>query len=137
MNFKRFVILCCLAIAGIFAWRITDKLSAESMSMAVGIFLGVLATIPIGLILLFVSRRGPAQPPENYRQLERQQPPPNLYFIGSVNVNQGEQKYQQNYRVEEPSTAVPRAKALATKPEPLTIESSHEWQDEPYPTLKR
>jgi hypothetical protein len=55
---KRFIILCALVFVGAFGWQIGAKLSADALSMGIGIFFGVLASVPAALLVLAASRRG-------------------------------------------------------------------------------
>jgi hypothetical protein len=55
---KRFIILCALVFVGAFGWQLGEKLSADALSMGIGIFFGVLASIPAALLVLAASRRG-------------------------------------------------------------------------------
>lgn len=54
---KRIVLLAVVVIGCVAAWRLGSRLSADAVGMAVGILLGVLASIPTSLLILASSRR--------------------------------------------------------------------------------
>ncbi len=56
---KRVLILIILVFVGSAGWRIGNTLSSDAISMAVGIFFGVLAGIPAALLVLASDRRRP------------------------------------------------------------------------------
>jgi hypothetical protein len=66
---KRFVILAALVFLGAAGWSLGERLSADALSMAIGIFFGVLASIPAAILVLAASRRSQRQP-----QTERRHP---------------------------------------------------------------
>lgn len=59
---KRILILIILVFVGSAGWRIGNTLSSDAISMAVGIFFGVLAGIPAALLVLASERRRPDRP---------------------------------------------------------------------------
>ena len=64
---KRFIILCALVFVGAFGWQLGAKLSADALSMGIGIFFGVLASVPAALLVLAASRRGDRSPEHERR----------------------------------------------------------------------
>lgn len=79
---KRLAMLGLLIFVGFAGWRAGGVLSTDAMSMAVGMIFGVLAGLPVALLMLAASRRGggetvPATGPDTRRQQEPQmhQPP--------------------------------------------------------------
>ena len=56
---KRVLILIILVFVGSAGWRIGNALSSDAISMAVGIFFGVLAGVPAALLVLASDRRRP------------------------------------------------------------------------------
>ncbi len=56
---KRVLILIILVFVGSAGWRLGNTLSSDAISMAVGIFFGVLAGIPAALLVLASDRRRP------------------------------------------------------------------------------
>lgn len=58
---QRVLILIALIAAGGVAWKVGEGLSSDSMSMGIGIILGIVATIPMGLLLMASQRHGTAR----------------------------------------------------------------------------
>lgn len=54
---KRIIVLAGLIFFGMAAWRITDRLSADAIGMALGVLFGVLAGLPVALLVLASHRR--------------------------------------------------------------------------------
>ena len=54
---KKLLILTCLLFVAIVAWRISERLSADAIGMALGVMFGVLAGIPTALLVLASARR--------------------------------------------------------------------------------
>jgi hypothetical protein len=65
---KRFAILAALVFLGAAGWSLGEKLSADALSMAIGVFFGVLASVPAAILVLAASRRGERQPQPDRRQ---------------------------------------------------------------------
>jgi hypothetical protein len=65
---KRFAILAALVFLGGAGWSLGERLSADALSMAIGIFFGVLASVPAAILVLAASRRGERQPQPDRRQ---------------------------------------------------------------------
>ncbi|MBX2998426.1 MAG: hypothetical protein KF893_07925 [Caldilineaceae bacterium] len=65
---KRFLILAIFVFLGAAGWSLGEKLSADALSMAIGIFFGVLASVPAALLVLAASRRADRQPQPDRRQ---------------------------------------------------------------------
>ncbi len=55
---KRILLLAALIFMAAAGWQIGQKLSADAISMGIGILLGILASIPAALLVLAASRRG-------------------------------------------------------------------------------
>ena len=53
---KKVLLLIVLVFVGTAGWRIGNSLSSDAISMAVGIFFGVLAGIPTALLVLASDR---------------------------------------------------------------------------------
>jgi hypothetical protein len=92
---KRVLILMVLVFVGTAGWRIGNNLSSDAISMAVGIFFGVLAGIPTALLVLASDRRrsgadsgrhgghqGPSQPQVSYAPYGAPQQPPVIILNG-------------------------------------------------------
>jgi hypothetical protein len=58
---KKMIGLIILIFVGTAGWRIGNNLSSEAISMAVGIFFGVLAGIPTALLVLAADRHKSAR----------------------------------------------------------------------------
>ncbi len=54
---KRIVLLAFVVIGCVVVWRLGSRLSADAVGMAIGILLGVLASVPTSLLILANSRR--------------------------------------------------------------------------------
>ncbi len=54
---KRLIGLMALLFGGIVAWRILDNLSSDAIGMGIGVIFGVMAGIPMVLLLLAADRR--------------------------------------------------------------------------------
>lgn len=54
---KKLFAVAAVILAGVLAWRVLHTLSSDAISMALGMFLGVVAGIPTALVLLSSSRR--------------------------------------------------------------------------------
>lgn len=65
---KRLVILSALVFLGAAGWSLGQKLSPDALSMAVGIFFGVVASVPAAILVLAASRRADRQPTVDRRQ---------------------------------------------------------------------
>lgn len=63
---KRLIGLMALLFGGMVAWRILDNLSSDAIGMGIGVIFGMLAGIPMVLLLLAANRR----------QTERREPRP-------------------------------------------------------------
>lgn len=71
--------IAVLLFFGLVGWRLPTALSSDALGMAVGLLLGVMASIPVGLMLLASEKRRDAhsshrQQPQ--RQIEQQPAPP-------------------------------------------------------------
>lgn len=62
---KRVIILTLLVFVGVFAWRLGERISADAISMAIGIVLGVLASVPAALLMLAAHRRSGQTKPDS------------------------------------------------------------------------
>ncbi len=56
---KKLVLLLLLIFVGFAGWRAGGILSPDALGMAVGILLGVFASLPVALLLLAATRRAP------------------------------------------------------------------------------
>ena len=75
---KKLFAVAALILAGVVAWRVIHNLSSDAISMALGMFLGVVAGIPTALLLLSSSRhprRHAQQPMTPHASAYLQQPP--------------------------------------------------------------
>ena len=55
---KKLVILLLIIFVGAAGWSIGSRLSSDALGMSVGILLGVLAGLPVALLVLAAGRRG-------------------------------------------------------------------------------
>jgi hypothetical protein len=65
---KRYLGLVLLVFVATAGWRIGGSLSADALSMAVGVLFGVMAGIPTALLVMASGRREPASSPESGRR---------------------------------------------------------------------
>jgi hypothetical protein len=66
---KRLMMLSVLLFVGVAAWRIGERLSADAIGMALGVLFGVLAGLPVALLVLASNRRRERRDEEeNYNQ---------------------------------------------------------------------
>lgn len=70
---KQVVVLACVVIVGLFAWLFVDRLSADALGMAVGLVFGLLAGIPMALLVLATQRTQPRRDDDD-GDYERYQP---------------------------------------------------------------
>ena len=54
---KKIIVLCGLVFIGMAGWRISEQLSADAIGMALGVLFGVLAGLPVALLVLASNRR--------------------------------------------------------------------------------
>ena len=94
---KKVLLLIVLVFVGTAGWRIGNSLSSDAISMAVGIFFGVLAGIPTALLVLASDRhkaernsrttafaqQGPAQPHAAYPGYGASHQPPVIIVNGT------------------------------------------------------
>jgi hypothetical protein len=76
---KRFLVLAVLVFVGAAGWRIGGSLSADALSMAVGVLFGVLAGIPTALLVMAGGQR-PHRVSEDNREPRRTAMPPMPYL---------------------------------------------------------
>ncbi len=72
---KQFLGLAGLVLIGTVGWRIGDALSSDAISMALGIFFGILAGIPAALLVLAAERQR-EHPRSSHRTTRDYQTPP-------------------------------------------------------------
>lgn len=53
----KYIVGAGLLFAGIMVWRISERLSADTIGMALGVLFGVLAGIPVALLVVAAQRR--------------------------------------------------------------------------------
>lgn len=70
---RQYVGLAALIFVGIAAWRIAGQLSADALGMAVGVLFGVMAGVPMAIMVMASGRRRAAEEEESATR-RRQQP---------------------------------------------------------------
>jgi hypothetical protein len=65
---KRLFALAAIVFLAATGWSLGQKLSADALSMGIGIFFGILASIPAALLVLAAARRGERMPAPDRRQ---------------------------------------------------------------------
>ena len=88
---KNTLIFTGILVSGVIVWRVSERLSSDAVGLAVGVFLGVLAAVPICFVLMSNSRRREAEYQASvYRQMndqkERISPPavPQIVIISQT-----------------------------------------------------
>lgn len=82
------IIFSILFFFSFLVWRITERLSPDALGLATGVLLGILAGLPVALLILAASRRRAREEEErtahNQRrsQLAMQQQPPVIIVSG-------------------------------------------------------
>lgn len=71
----QFMGVTALIIVGVAAWRITDGMSSDAISMAVGVMFGVMAGLPAALLVMASGRRR-ERDEEQGREQRRRHPHP-------------------------------------------------------------
>ena len=75
---KKIVVLLLLAFVGAAGWSVGNQLSSDALGMSVGILLGVLAGLPVALLVIAAGRRSeryePDPDPRYYPQQQPQAP---------------------------------------------------------------
>lgn len=54
---RQFFGVAALVVVGIAAWRVTDGMSSDAISMAVGVLFGIMAGLPAALLVMAAGRR--------------------------------------------------------------------------------
>ena len=70
---KRLIVLGTLLFVGVAAWRIGERLSADAIGMALGVLFGIVAGLPVALLVLASNRRREER--NEYRQPDGRQHP--------------------------------------------------------------
>ena len=73
---KRMILLAVLVIGCVAMWRLGSRLSADAVGMAIGILLGVLASIPTSLLILTRSRRRAESKDAQWEKAQCERTPP-------------------------------------------------------------
>lgn len=82
----RYIAGASLLFAGMMVWRISERLSMDAIGMALGVLFGVLAGIPVALLVVAAQRRPtyeerpPATPQRNNHRLSA---PPIIVLTGA------------------------------------------------------
>jgi hypothetical protein len=91
---KRIIVLMALLFFGIVGWRIVDGLSSDAIGMGIGVIFGILAGVPMALLVLAASRREerrqarPAEFGMGYPPYPQQ--PPVIVVTGGGAMGQGQ-----------------------------------------------
>jgi hypothetical protein len=88
---RQIVLVAAFIFAGVGAWRIADQLSADALGMAVGVLFGVMAGVPMALMVMASGRRRAAEGEEASTR-RRQTQPDTMHPMG-----QGQQPYYGGY----------------------------------------
>lgn len=118
--------LIAVVFAGVIAWRIGGRLSPDAIGMALGVLFGMLAGIPVVLLVL-ASQRQNDQRPASYAEPRRPLPPPGPVIIltgGSrVLPNQNRPKPQYETLLSDQRSTYP---ARRVEPDP---DSWEDWEE--------
>ena len=87
---KKIVVLLLVAFVGAAGWNIGNQLSSDALGMSVGILLGVLAGLPVALLVIAAGRRSERYEPEpDPRYYPQQQPQaPVIMLLGQGQAGQ-------------------------------------------------
>lgn len=97
---KRFIGLMFLVFAGVVGWRIIDGLSSDAISMGIGVLFGIVAGIPVALLMLTAYRRQEERRPlrsamEYGADYPRYPPQPPVIVVTGNGVQPGQYPYAQ------------------------------------------
>jgi len=85
---KRMMVSAALIFSGVALWRLGSLLSADAIGLAVGVLLGMLAGIPVSLLVLVSSRRREEREAARWQEADRMRagtapyPPPIIVLAG-------------------------------------------------------
>ena len=71
---KRLLLILTILIVGLILFRILERLSPDAIGMGLGVLFGILAGIPMALLVLAASRRREQQDEARYAARRSQQP---------------------------------------------------------------
>lgn len=72
---RQFIGVAALIVVGVAAWRVTDGMSSDAISMAVGVLFGVIAGLPAALLVMASGRRARDEERDDPRRRQAQQHP--------------------------------------------------------------
>jgi hypothetical protein len=141
---RQYIGLAALIFVGISAWRIAGQLSADALGMAVGVLFGVMAGVPMALMVMASGRRRAAEEEETTSRRRQQQAmpqhpayyggyPPQPPVIVLAGPGMGQPGYPQGYG--DPYGQQQRMRALPA-PEAVDVRQfkvvgeKEEWVDE-------
>ena len=61
MSTKKLAVITSILVLSGFIWRISERMSSDAISLAVGVFLGAMVAIPLCLVVM--SRQSRQEPP--------------------------------------------------------------------------
>ena len=80
---KKIALLLLVAFVAAAGWSIGSQLSSDALGMSVGILLGVLAGLPVALLVIAAGRRGGRDEYDEPRYYEQPQAPaPMIMLVG-------------------------------------------------------
>jgi len=100
---KKIVVLLLIAFVAAAGWNIGNQLSSDALGMSVGILLGVLAGLPVALLVIAAGRRGGREQYDDEPRYQPQGQAPMIMLVGGGQPQQWQggqmpgQQPQQHY----------------------------------------
>ena len=138
---KRLIVLAGLVFIGVMAWRIGERLSADAIGMALGVLFGIVAGLPVALLVLAANRRrGERETSERtegrQRQLPQgyaypmQQPPPVIVLAGHGSPQMPNGYGYERGQMPPPYPALPMHQDAPQERRFKVVGEQEEWIDE-------
>lgn len=138
---KRLIVLAGLVFIGVMAWRIGERLSADAIGMALGVLFGIVAGLPVALLVLAANRRreerdSVERPDARQRQLPQgygypmQSQPPIIVLAGHGNPQMPNGYGYERGHIQSPYPALPLPQDGPQERRFKVVGEQEEWIDE-------
>jgi len=138
---KRLLVLAGLVFIGVMAWRIGERLSADAIGMALGVLFGIIAGLPVALLVLAANRRREERenferPDGRQRQLPQgygypMQPQPPVIVLAGHGAPQMQNGYgYERGQMPPPYPALPMPQEASQERRFKVVGEQEEWIDE-------